>query len=131
MPKTISAALLLVLTVAAGSASAEAFKVSITLHSGGTIATGTGTIASSSPFTTIDSYSFALSNTGHDFTIYTFDGSSATLGPPSGCNGASDAQELTFTDTLGDVVNICLVTALDQTGATVDGPNVQYQRFGR
>jgi uncharacterized repeat protein (TIGR01451 family) len=116
--KTFSGALLLILTAAAVSASAQTFNVKLTFADG---SSGSGTFTTDPGFTTVLTSSFAItgSGSGNNFSEPPGGG---TLGVPGGCPG--DAQELSFFPApFAAVVDICLSSALGAGGAPVDLAN--------
>ncbi|HEV3330971.1 MAG TPA: hypothetical protein VG096_08330 [Bryobacteraceae bacterium] len=127
MSKTFSGALLLILAVAAVSASAQTtFTVNVTFSDGDTLS---GTFTSTSPYTSNPtSWNVQVTGptAGHDFSSSTGSGAAIVQTPanPAGCGGVSDAQELTFASPGFTVYStLCLSTALSSTGATLDLPN--------
>jgi hypothetical protein len=124
MTKSISAALLLVLTVAAVSASAAEFTINVTFSDGGI---GSGTFTTNANFASITSWNYTVSGAStpsHNFTSSTSSGDAIVATPPTplGCP-SGDAQELTFANAgFTSYSTICLKTALSASGATLDLP---------
>jgi hypothetical protein len=125
MTKSISATLLLALTVATVSASAAEFTINVTFSDGGV---GSGTFTTNSTFTSITSWSFTVSGAStpsHNFTSSTSSGQAILQTAPPPTNGCgSDPQELTFANAgFTSYSTICLATAIGASGARIDLPD--------
>jgi hypothetical protein len=136
MLKTFSGALLLILTTAALSASAQTFIVNASFindTAAGFNSTLSGTFTTDSTFTVLQSWNVSLNGSTHNFN------SSSANEPPSfgelltppapGACGGGDVQEIVFGFTISLVppkttqVTLCLSTLLNANGATVDLAN--------